>query len=74
MILDVEGDNFTVDMIVSAEGKNHFIAHEAGPDTFALIDLITDKLGRQLKRHKERFRNRKHMVRNVDKYEEPEEG
>lgn len=70
VILDHEGDNFTVDMIVTAEGKNHFIAHEAGPDMFALIDLIVDKLERQLRRHKERFRNRKHLVRNVDKYEE----
>ena len=73
VILDVEGDNFTVDMIVTAEGKNHFIAHEAGTDTFALIDMITDKLGRQLKRHKERFRNRKHLVKDGDKFEEPEE-
>ena len=70
VILDHEGDNFTVDMIVTAEGRNHFIAHEAGPDMFALIDLIVDKLERQLRRHKERFRNRKHLVRNVDKYEE----
>ncbi|MCP4247633.1 MAG: ribosome-associated translation inhibitor RaiA [bacterium] len=70
VILDHEGDNFTVDMIVSAEGKNHFIAHEAGPDMFALIDLIVDKLERQLRRHKERFRNRKHLVKNVDKYEQ----
>ena len=70
VILDHEGDNFTVDMIVTAEGRNHFMVHEAGPDMFALIDLIVDKLERQLRRHKERFRNRKHLVRNVDKYEE----
>jgi len=70
VILDHEGDSFTVDMIVTAEGKNHFIAHEAGPDMFALIDLIVDKLERQLRRHKERFRNRKHLVRNTDKFEE----
>lgn len=68
--LDHEGDNFTVDMIVTAEGKNHFIAHEAGPDMFALIDLIVDKLERQLKRHKERFRNRKHLAKRIDKFEE----
>ena len=70
VILDHEGDDFTVDMIVTAEGRNHFIAHEAGPDTFALIDLIVDKLERQLRRHKERFRNRKHSARGVDKFDE----
>ena len=70
VILDHEGDDFTVDMIVRAEGKSHFIAHESGPDTFALIDLIVDKLERQLRQHKERFRNRKHSARNVDKFEE----
>ncbi|MHC4233748.1 MAG: ribosome hibernation-promoting factor, HPF/YfiA family [Planctomycetota bacterium] len=70
VILDHEGDDFTVDMIVTAEGRNHFIAHEAGPDMFALIDLIVDKLERQLKRHKERFRNRKHLVKRADKFEE----
>ncbi len=73
VVLDVEGDDFTIDMIATAEGRNNFIAHEAGPDTFALIDLITDKLGRQLKRHKERFRNRKHLVKDTDKFEETEE-
>jgi putative sigma-54 modulation protein len=68
VILDLEGDNFTVDMIVSS-GRNNFIAHEAGPDVFAAVDLIVDKLGRQLKRHKEKFRNRKHLGRDVKKFE-----
>lgn len=70
VILDHEGDNFTVDMIVTA-GKSNFIAHEAGPDMFALIDLIVDKLERQLSRHKEKFRNRKHLAKKVDKFEGP---
>ena len=70
VILDHEGEGFTVDMIVSAEGKNHFHAHESGSEMFALIDLIVDKMERQLRRHKERFRNRKHMATNPDKSEE----
>ena len=71
VVLDHEGGDFTVDMIVTAEGKNHFIAHEVGPDMFALVDLIVDKLERQLRRHKERFRNRKHTAKHVDKFEVP---
>ena len=69
IILDQEGGDFTVDMIVTA-GKSNFIAHEAGPDVFALLDLIVDKLERQLTRHKEKFRNRKHLTGQVDKFEE----
>lgn len=60
VVLDHEGDQYTVDMIVNVAGRDNFIAHERGEDTFALIDLIVDKLTRQLRRHKERFRNRKH--------------
>lgn len=69
IVLDVEGDDFAVDIIVTA-GRNNFIAHESGADVFALIDLIVDKLERQLTRHKERFRNRKHLSKNVDKFAE----
>lgn len=69
VVLDHEGGDFTVDMIVTS-GKSNFIAHESGPDVFALVDLITDKLERQLTRHKEKSRNRKHLSRHVDKFEE----
>jgi putative sigma-54 modulation protein len=69
VVLDHEGGDFTVDMIVTS-GRNNFIAHEAGPDVFALVDLISDKLGRQLTRHKEKSRNRKHSSKKVDKFEE----
>jgi ribosomal subunit interface protein len=33
------------------------VASETGPDTFALIDLIVDKMERQLTKHKEKNRN-----------------
>ena len=69
VVLDHEGGDFTVDMIVTA-GRDNFIAHEAGPDMFALVDLVCEKLERQLRRHKERFRNRKHTAKHVDKFEE----
>ncbi len=69
VILDHEGGNFTVDMIVTS-GKANFIAHEAGSDVFALLDMIVDKVGRQLTRHKEKFRNRKHLSKHADRFEE----
>jgi putative sigma-54 modulation protein len=60
VILDHESEQFTAEMIVRADRKHTFIASETGPDTFALIDLVVEKLERQLRKHKEKSRNRKH--------------
>ena len=60
VVLDHDSGNFTVEIIVRVDRADPFIASESGPDTFALIDELTDKLGRQLKRHKERQRDHKH--------------
>ena len=60
VVLDRESEQFTAEMIVRADRKHTFVASEMGPDTFALIDMLVDKLERQLKRHKEKNRNRKH--------------
>ncbi len=60
VVLDHESEQFTAEMIVRADRKHTFVASETGPDTFALIDLVVEKLGRQLTRHKEKNRNRKH--------------
>ena len=61
VVIDYEGDEFTVEMIVNAEARNEFVAHESGSDTQALIDVTVDKLERQLTKHKERLRNRMHL-------------
>jgi putative sigma-54 modulation protein len=60
VVLDHESDQFSAEMIVRAGRKHTFVASETGPDTFALIDLVTDKIERQLTKHKEKNRNRKH--------------
>lgn len=60
VVLDHESDLFTAEFIVRADGKHTFVASETGPDTFVLIDVIVDKLGRQLNKHKEKNRNHKH--------------
>ncbi len=56
VVLDHESEQFTVEMIVRVDRKHTFVAHETGPDTFALVDLIMDKMERQLTRHKEKNR------------------
>lgn len=58
-VLDHEGEQFTAEMIVRVDQKNTFVASDTGPDTFALIDLVVDKIERQLVKHKEKNRNHK---------------
>ena len=60
VILDRASEQFTVEMIVRAGNKHTFVASETGPDAFALIDLVTEKLERQLTKLKEKNRNHKH--------------
>jgi putative sigma-54 modulation protein len=60
VILDSESAKPRVEIIVNAEHKNMFVASEVGDDFFACTDLAVDKLGRQLTKHKDKHRNRKH--------------
>ena len=59
VVLDHQAEQFTVEMIVRVDHKHTFVASDTGPDTFALIDVIIDKLERQLTKHKEKARNHK---------------
>ena len=59
VILDHESEQFSAEMIVRAGRKHTFVARGTGPDTFALVDEILEKLERQLTKHKEKNRNRK---------------
>jgi len=59
VILDHESEQFKAEMIVRADRKHTFVASLTGPDTFVLIDAITDKLERQLRNYKEKSRSHK---------------
>jgi ribosome hibernation promoting factor len=63
VVLDHEGDQFHVEILVSAGSRHEFVAKETGDDTFAIIDTTIDKLERQLTKHKEKSRNRMHVNR-----------
>jgi putative sigma-54 modulation protein len=52
-------DATVVEMIVSAEHRNMFVARHEG-EAYACIDTCFHKLERQLSEHKKKFRNRKH--------------
>jgi putative sigma-54 modulation protein len=59
-IFDHESDQLTAECIVRADHKQTFVAREMGPEAVALIDLVVEKLERQLRRHKEKQRGHKH--------------
>lgn len=60
IIFDNAKDSMRVEIIVNAEHRKMFIAHDSRPDAYACIDGCIDKLERQLSDHKKKFRNRKH--------------
>ncbi len=61
VVLDGSADKHKrVEMIVSAEHRNMFVAACDGDDLYACIDMVSHKLERQITEHKDRFRNRKH--------------
>lgn len=60
VILDGQNGKHEAKMIVHAEGSDPFVAHESHSDPFAAVDILLDEIESQVRRHKERLRNRKH--------------
>jgi putative sigma-54 modulation protein len=46
-----------VEFLVSAEHKHDFVAREVNSDILAAVDLVIDKLERQLSRYKEKLQD-----------------
>ena len=46
-----------VEFIVSAEHKHDFVAHENNSDILSAVDLVIDKLERQISRYKEKIQD-----------------
>jgi putative sigma-54 modulation protein len=60
IVLDGNGGLHVAEMIVHSEGSPPFVASEQHEDAYAAVDLMLDKIERQIRRHKEKLRNRKH--------------
>lgn len=60
VVIDHESEQLTIEIIVRADMKHTFVAKDSGADAAALVDLLTEKLERQLKKHKEKNRDHKH--------------
>lgn len=63
LVLDGKEGVHTAEMIVHSAGTQPFVAREQHTDAFAAVDLLMDKIEEQLRRYKERHRNRKHPPR-----------
>lgn len=62
VILDGQNGSHSAELIVHADRTDPFIAQEQHADLHAAVDMVMDKVERQLRRHKEKLRNRKHNV------------
>lgn len=60
MILDGHDGQHFAEIIVHADGTQPFVASEEREDAFAAVDVLMDKIERQVRRYKDRQRNRKH--------------
>jgi len=60
VVFDGSASEIRVEILVSAAKHREFVAHETGTDGVACFDKCLDKIEEQLRRHKERVRNRKH--------------
>jgi putative sigma-54 modulation protein len=64
VVLDGKAGRHSAELIVHAAGAPQpFVAREDDEDAFAAMDLVLDKIEEQLRRYKERHRNRKHPPR-----------
>jgi putative sigma-54 modulation protein len=63
VVLDGHEGLHIAELIVHSAGATPFVAKEQHADAFAAIDLVMDKIEEQLRRYKERHRNRKHPPR-----------
>ena len=58
VILDVEADKPSVEIVASAKRRNVFVASHRGDDMYACVDQALHKITEQLRRHKDKVRDR----------------
>lgn len=62
IIFDQDGPDHRCELIATADHHTTFVAKEKHGDAFACLDAAVKDLERQITRHKEKFRNRKHLT------------
>ena len=79
VLVDQREEEFVVEFRVSAEHKHDFVASERNKDLLAAVDLVLDKLERQVRRYKEKIQDHRRTPAagkgaGTESPEEPEEG
>jgi|CXWL01.1.fsa_nt_gi putative sigma-54 modulation protein len=67
VVFDLDAGMYRCELIAKADHHNTFVAREENKDPQASLDAAVKDVERQLTRHKERFRNRKHPAARADK-------
>ena len=62
VVVDGEGLNHVVEIIVKADGHQRFVVKQTGEDAYGCVDTAMDKIERQMTRHKEKSRDRKRRI------------
>src|SRR5262245_3889737 len=61
VIFDQQAGRHSVEIIATADHHVNFIARHADADAYTSVDAAAREIEGQLRRHKEKFRNRKHL-------------
>jgi putative sigma-54 modulation protein len=61
VVFDVQTPHHHCELIAKADHHHTFVAKEKHTDPYAALDAVVRDVERQLTRHKERHRNRKHL-------------
>jgi putative sigma-54 modulation protein len=57
VVVDVKDDDKFVEFLVSAEHKHDFVASERNPNLLAAVDLVLEKLEKQVRKYKEKVQD-----------------
>jgi len=60
LVADHEAVKVRVEMMVHTDHRDTFVGRVDADDYYEAVDLVIDKLERQVTKHKEKLRNRKH--------------
>ena len=67
VIFSVDGGKHQCEVLATAGHHTVFVAKEENEDPYAALDATVKDLERQIRRHKEKFRNRKHPAGRSDR-------
>jgi len=57
VVVDLQNDEKTVEFLVSAEHKHDFVASERNGNLLAAVDLVLEKLEKQIRKYKEKVQD-----------------